>query len=458
MLMLHSINKLKLGNFSRTSQLKYLNVTSVFQTNSFSNIFSNETIHKSLKSKPFKEIARGWLIYNLLRFDFLVKHSESLLNLSKRLIGVKATRYLLKNSLYAQFAGGEEKTEVLDRVKKLNQQKIRTFLSYSAEETDQNSEDKFENMKNHILDCLNIVLASSKANEGMTAIKISPLASLELQKKVSTIIQNKHDCFTRLNEQVPSDNNRNPARMKLQTFHSNVLKIDPLLSAGAIEDLFQEVSGAREYISARRWLDNLNGDVEIYKLLKAKSANWIELDSIEGREWNNLLLRIEEIGSACQENNITLLVDAEQTYIQRAIHYIAVHFLMKKFNRDKCLVYNTFQCKLRSTFNELNMDVDFAKEENIHYGLKMVRGAYLIEERKRAKEMGYPDPTNQDLEATTEMYNRVMDLALEEVKRDRMQLIVATHNKDSVLRATTEMEKLGIPKRGGVKFGQLLGE
>ena len=80
-----------------------------------------------------------------------------------------------------------------------------------------------------------------------------------------------------------------------------------------------------------------------------------------------------------------------------------------------------------------------------------------MEERRLARETGYADLTTPTVEATTDMYHRVMDISLREVKKDRMRLMIATHNLDSVRRAIKQMKRLGISKRGGVIFGQVLG-
>lgn len=38
-----------------------------------------------------------------------------------------------------------------------------------------------------------------------------------------------------------------------------------------------------------------------------------------------------------------ILVDAEQTYFQTAIHKLVLE-LQEKYNRDQLIVYNTYQC------------------------------------------------------------------------------------------------------------------
>ena len=94
------------------------------------------------------------------------------------------------------------------------------------------------------------------------------------------------------------------------------------------------------------------------------------------------------------------------------------------------------------------------------FGAKIVRGAYMDKERRLARELGYEDPVNESYEATAGMYNRVVDFMMEAISRslarDRVNIVVATHNEAGALHAASKMLSLGIPPDSGhVVFGQV---
>jgi len=48
------------------------------------------------------------------------------------------------------------------------------------------------------------------------------------------------------------------------------------------------------------------------------------------------------------------------------------------------------------------MDLELSQREGFHFGLKLVRGAYLDQERERAAQLNYTDPTQPSYEATSQ--------------------------------------------------------
>ena len=88
----------------------------------------------------------------------------------------------------------------------------------------------------------------------------------------------------------------------------------------------------------------------------------------------------------------------------------------------------------------------------------MVRGAYMIQERKRADDMGYKDPVCDSKEDTDAQYNKLIETLMHAQTQQRVSFMIASHNSHSVHLATQGMQTVGLPSHSSsVAFGQLLG-
>ncbi|KAH8040173.1 hypothetical protein HPB51_009551 [Rhipicephalus microplus] len=129
------------------------------------------------------------------------------------------------------------------------------------------------------------------------------------------------------------------------------------------------------------------------------------------------------------------MIDAEQSYFQPAISRITME-LMRKYNKEKAIVFNTYQCYLRATYDHVVRDLELARRQGFFFGAKLVRGAYLEQERLRARTLGYEDPVNATYEDTNTMYYRTLTECLRQVvegkERRSIAIMVASHNEDTI--------------------------
>jgi proline dehydrogenase len=98
----------------------------------------------------------------------------------------------------------------------------------------------------------------------------------------------------------------------------------------------------------------------------------------------------------------------------------------------------------------------YAKENNFIPALKIVRGAYMEKENKRAEEMNYPSPINKTKQATDDDYNAALEFCINPA--NNISVVSGSHNEQSNLLGVKLMEKYGLPpgdKR--VHFSQLYG-
>lgn len=179
------------------------------------------------------------------------------------------------------------------------------------------------------------------------------------------------------------------------------------------------------------------------------------LSEIETKEYERVKHRVYLICKEAHQNNQPLFIDAEESWIQQAIDDLADEN-MAQFNKEKAIVYNTFQLYRKDRLDFLKQTIAKAKSGGFHVGAKLVRGAYMEKERERAIEKNYPSP----IQDTKENSDRDYNLALEECIKNinMMGLCAGTHNEQSSLFLTELMTKNDIPNSDKrIFFSQLLG-
>ena len=182
----------------------------------------------------------------------------------------------------------------------------------------------------------------------------------------------------------------------------------------------------------------------------------LEKLSVEERsEWQRVIDRTVRICEAAGKTNIGFLVDAEETWIQDPIDALTM-LIMDQYNRTKLVIYNTLQMYRHDRLEFLYKSYEAALERNFLLGVKLVRGAYMEKERKRAEENGYPSPIYPTKEATDKGFNDAVRFCIDHL--EQVGLIVATHNEYSNLLAVELLELKGLPhNHPHVCFSQLYG-
>merc|ERR1711962_1138930 len=169
--------------------------------------------------------------------------------------------------------------------------------------------------------------------------------------------------------------------------------------------------------------------------------------------------RLARFGREGMKQELRLLVDGEYTYMNPGISALALGMMMA-FNKEQPVIWNTYQCYLQATLNNIQADLEVTRAAGCCFGAKIVRGAYLERERQLAREKGYPDPVNPSYEATGEMYNRVVDFMTAHIASvgDRCNIVCGTHNEAGVAHVVQRLVELGIePSSDRIVLGQIYG-
>jgi proline dehydrogenase len=175
----------------------------------------------------------------------------------------------------------------------------------------------------------------------------------------------------------------------------------------------------------------------------------------EKLEWHRVHERMQAICRVAAEKNVGVLVDAEETWIQDPVDVLTI-LMMEQFNRERVVVYNTIQLYRHDRLQFLKDSYEAANKRSFILGAKLVRGAYMEKERKRAEEFNYTSPIQVSKEATDRDYNQALEFCVAHI--DEIAFIVASHNEESNLYTTRLLSEKNLPfHHPHVHFSQLYG-
>ncbi|CAJ1425303.1 unnamed protein product [Effrenium voratum] len=162
--------------------------------------------------------------------------------------------------------------------------------------------------------------------------------------------------------------------------------------------------------------------------------------------------RLRLICQAAKDAAVPVLLDAEQSNRQPAVHVLAQE-LQKEFNRQDIVVYDTIQMYLKASPARLDQALRSAGQHGYVCAVKLVRGAYMEQEKSRGS-------IHSSKEATDEAFDAAAGRLLSSVAQERPSaaLVLATHNRCSLNQAVAKMEQLGLARdHPRVHFAQIFG-
>jgi len=186
-----------------------------------------------------------------------------------------------------------------------------------------------------------------------------------------------------------------------------------------------------------------------------KASSGVELNEEENKEVVKFKKRILQLCQAAYDVNVPILIDAEDSWFQNIIDEVT-ESMMEKFNKERAIVFNTYQMYRWDRLDYLKTAYKKATESNYYLGAKFVRGAYMEKERARAEEMDYQDPIQPDKESTDRDYNLALKFCIENI--NNISIFNGTHNEYSSAYLAELTEKRGLEKNDErIWFSQLLG-
>lgn len=192
-------------------------------------------------------------------------------------------------------------------------------------------------------------------------------------------------------------------------------------------------------------------DSRILSLVSEKAM----LNAKDEKEFDEFKSRVDSLCKLAYSGNKPIIIDAEESWYQNAVEELADE-MMLKYNKEKAIVYRSFQLYRTNMLEKLFQSHRTALENNYVLGAKIVRGAYMDSERARAVRLGYKSPIFEQKTETDRAFNEAVKFSLSNV--DSISIHYGTHNEDSIMYAISLMESLNIAKNDDrVFFSQLFG-
>ncbi|OBZ86269.1 Proline dehydrogenase 1, mitochondrial [Choanephora cucurbitarum] len=441
----------------------------------------------AVEAKSTEELAMALFVYRLCAMSWLVDAAPHLIALAERLHLEAPVYWFVKQTFFRHFCGGETPEECVSSMDRLAQSGINCILDLSIEadlhmdaSPVQDGQSKYfrdeqqaDIVTKMIKTSIETAAQGCKENS-MVAVKVTAFSPPELLLRLNQAMAALDTQFLAVQKNGHID---------AQGVRHVIEKVVP--PAESEEQAKQRESILTHLESKQATLDviefrklfNLQGpgrDVWWKTANQDAKATFLTAEDLEA--YDRMIGRLEEVASLAQSLKVGVMVDAEQSYFQDAIDHVAVN-LQRKYNQrhqnhqQQPTIYNTYQMYTKSARGRLELDVELSKRENFTFAAKLVRGAYMVSERKRAEEMGYMSPICDTLEDTHASYNGGVKFLLNQLKEHQeatgetvtitnspIVFMVASHNRDSVMLTIEEMEKSNVlPRSGVVQFGQLFG-
>jgi proline dehydrogenase len=193
------------------------------------------------------------------------------------------------------------------------------------------------------------------------------------------------------------------------------------------------------------------GRLDLYR----KISEQTELSEDESKEWARVVDRFEKVAKACYDRDECLLIDAEESWMQKAADDL-LESLMEKYNKEKVIIFSTLQLYRHDRLDYLKGLHERAKQKGYKIGMKLVRGAYMEKERERAQQKKYKDPICASKAETDKNFNDVLRYMFDNLQD--MAIFCGTHNEESSYLLMDLIDHSAYDRKDNrLWFGQLYG-
>lgn len=342
-------------------------------------VISFDNTQNAFAYKTDKELKKADLLFSAMHFPWLVKMGTALTPWAIK-TGLPVNG-LIRQTIFAQFVGGENLEETAPVVKTLSNHNVKVILDYGVE-GGHDGEKGFDESCEEFIRVVHY--AATQPGIPFMSIKLTGMSRFGLLEKMDSYIDE---------------------------------------GSGTLMNRFQQA--------------------------------FERLTEEEKNEWKRVESRLRKICSLAVEKNVGVLIDAEESWIQDPVDVLTTQ-MMDEFNKTKAIVYNTAQMYRHDRLQFVKDCIEAAQQRGFVLGMKLVRGAYMVKERARAKEMNYPSPIQPDKLSSDRDYDEAVRLCIQHI--DITSVIVATHNEQSSMLAANLLKEKNLSlNHPHVHFSQLYG-
>jgi proline dehydrogenase len=429
----------------------------------------------SFRSKSFLELLRAYAVFKVCSTRSIVSRAEDLTKLSYRVLGETLTDFVMRRTFFGHFCAGEHTVDMGPTINRLKSAGIGPILDYAAEADidestvppltteekqivsrvyDYRDEQLCDKREKVFENCIRSAyeLRGGEGKDAFAAVKITALGNPLLLERVSITITEIRNLFFKFD----LDGN---GRVTKEEFKRQYEKY--FVGGPGYEKMFHKMDldsdGSIDYVE---WSNALTIE-DLHHMTSLCRSEGPLLKATLTAEERELLLdmraRVDRLAELASELNVKIMIDAEHSYFQPAIDNIA-NILMRKYNRDRTIIFSTYQMYLQDSHTRLLDDMARAKAGGYRFACKLVRGAYMELERARAKEKGYASPVHLSKQDTHDNYNRGVAYMVEKIGAgEPLSLMIASHNQQSIELALEKAAQCGLTPEARIYFGQLLG-
>ncbi|GIY64144.1 proline dehydrogenase 1, mitochondrial [Caerostris extrusa] len=263
------------------------------------------------------------------------------------------------------------------------------------------------------LKCINAVAGSTQST-GFAAIKMTALGRPQLLMQLSEVIAQtrKFFCCVTGEEKRIALLNMTPEVLehKLEDYNINTGEKD-------VKEFLQHMDYDKKgLMNLFCWSGLVDMKYVISDLFKVPNIKTGTIEPIisalteeEEEMFRNMMRRLHHIAKVAREKDVRVMIDAEQSYFQPAISRITME-LMRKYNKEKAIIFNTYQCYLKEAYNNIVLDLNWQTDKIFTLGPNLSEeltwNKRVFEPRRLATRIPSTPATRLPVTCTTESSRR----------------------------------------------------